>query len=328
MPTLGLDIGGANLKGAWFDGKNAICQSLPFALWRQPQRLADTLAQFLLTFPPTDTLAVTMTGELCDCFADKREGVQQILAAVRQVAVGRRALVWTTDGHFLPLAEAFTALPLTIAASNWLALATWAGRLVREGPALLVDVGSTTSDLIPLLNGTPIPNGRTDPARLRSGELVYTGVRRTPVCALVRRGVAAEFFATTLDVYLILQEILEEPENPDTADGRPATVSCAHSRLARMFCADISSSDEVERLALARLVRTRQQRLLASAARKVRQKEHDVLISAGAGEFLARAALAHDSWQKTISLSTLLGPAVSTAACAYACAVLSAESKT
>jgi len=67
------------------------------------------------------------------------------------------------------------------AAANWLALATYAGRLAPRGPAVLLDVGSTTTDVIPLQDGTPVPRGRTDPERLESKELVYTGVRRTPL---------------------------------------------------------------------------------------------------------------------------------------------------
>src|SRR5581483_10934353 len=39
-PVLGLDIGGANLKAAHSTGQAA---SVPFALWRDPERLADQL---------------------------------------------------------------------------------------------------------------------------------------------------------------------------------------------------------------------------------------------------------------------------------------------
>src|SRR5947208_2344005 len=74
---------------------------------------------------------------------------------------------------------------LRTAAANWLATAVWAGRFAPEGAALLIDAGSTTTDIVPLWNGRPMPLGLTDPDRLRTGELVYTGARRTPVCALL-----------------------------------------------------------------------------------------------------------------------------------------------
>ena len=146
---------------------------------------------------------------------------------------------------------------MLVAASNWHALAKFAGRYAKQGPALMLDIGSTTSDLIPLLDGIPQALGQTDPDRLLSGELLYTGVERSPICAVTHklpwRGqqcpVAHELFATTLDAYLVLQAFSEQPNNMHTADGRPATRRFAEQRLARMFCADpetFNSEDAVE----------------------------------------------------------------------------------
>src|SRR6516225_2420850 len=165
-PTvLGLDIGGANLKAAHTGGS---ARSVPFALWKRPHDLAAAL-------PPCDRAAVTMTGELCDCFATSRDGVRHILDAIAAALPGVPVSVWRTDGRFVNLADA-RADPRPAAAANWLALATYAGRFAPPGPALLVDVGSTTSDLVPLHDGRPVPSARTDPERLSTGELVYTGV--------------------------------------------------------------------------------------------------------------------------------------------------------
>src|SRR5262249_28582161 len=156
---------------------------------------SDALRELLRGLPNADLLAVTMTGELCDCFATKREGVHAILEAVEQVAGSRPVWVWLNDGRLVRPAVA-RAEPLRAAAANWLALATFAGRLAPVGPALLIDVGSTTTDIVPLCDGRPVPRGRTDPERLGCGELLYTGVRRTPLCALLGATAAAELFAT------------------------------------------------------------------------------------------------------------------------------------
>src|SRR5207237_870021 len=159
-----------------------------FPLWRNPAGLTAALSCLLSELPHADELAVTMTGELCDCFATKREGILHILAAVEAIGEQRPIHVWTTNGDFLDLKTARSAPPLTVAASNWLALATWAGRLIPEGPGLLLDIGSTTTDIIPLLDDKPVPQRRDDFGRLQSGELIYRGVRRTPVCALTLPG--------------------------------------------------------------------------------------------------------------------------------------------
>jgi probable H4MPT-linked C1 transfer pathway protein len=337
LSVLGLDVGGANLKTAHSAGG---ARSVPFPLWKQPAGLADALRALVRSFPPADLLAVTMTGELCDCFETKRQGVGAILDAVAAVAGAVPVRVWQTTGRFVDPAMG-RATPLQTAAANWLALATFAGRLAPGGAALLVDVGSTTTDVIPLWEGRPVPRGRTDPERLRTGELVYTGVRRTPVCALVHEAVAAEFFAGTLDVYLLLGHCPEDPADRDTADGRPATRRHAHFRLARMLGGDGELTPEAETLALAERVRTIQYHLLARAfagAVAALPAWPARCITAGSGEFLARAAWA--DWCKAeeaapphhppreieiISLAERLGPAVSAAACAHAMACLAAE---
>jgi len=149
--------------------------------------------------------------------------------------------IWRNDGRFVDL-ETARNTPLQVAAANWLALATFAGRFAPTGAALLLDIGSTTSDIVPLLDGRPMPRGRTDPERLKSRELVYTGVRRTPVCALLqkrrRRRVLRHHARRLSHPGKSCPRI---PRIGRTADGRPATRAAAHARLARMLCADLGN---------------------------------------------------------------------------------------
>jgi probable H4MPT-linked C1 transfer pathway protein len=270
-----------------------------------------------------------MTGELCDCFATKRQGVHTILKAVAAVAADKPVRVWQTDGRLVSL-EAACSAPLQVAAANWLALATFAGRLAPTGSGLLIDIGSTTTDLIPLDEGKPAPLGRTDPDRFRSGELVYTGIRRTPLCALLGGRFAAELFATTLDAYLVLEKVPEDPSDCLTADGRPATRAAAHARLARMMCADMETCTEKQTFRLAQRVERRQVRLIQRALRRVQRRMSrppGTIILAGSGEFLAHSVVARrfGGAAECISLTQRFGPAIAGAACAYALAVIAAE---
>jgi probable H4MPT-linked C1 transfer pathway protein len=326
-PVLGLDIGGANLKAAHSSGAARLER---FALWKSPAGLANALRPLLSGWPPFELLAVTMTGELCDCFATKREGVRAILDAVSAVAGGTPVRVWTADGRLVTL-KAARATPLRVAAGNWLALATYAGRFAPRGPALLIDIGSTTTDIVPLLDGRPVPRGRTDTARMRCGELIYTGVIRTPLCALLGHYGAAEFFATVRDVYVLLGQFPEDPADCDTADGRPATRSCAETRIARMICADVETSTAFERRRLAELAALRQlvqvADCIATVGRALPRRPATVIL-AGAGEFLAETALSEQNAIRArgiVSLSRQLGLEVSRAACAFALAILASE---
>jgi hypothetical protein len=329
---LGLDIGGANLKAANGQGR---ALSRPFPLWQRPDELSLELAALLAASPPADRLAVTMTGELADCFATKTDGVSAICAAAVQAAAGRDVRIYTVDGEFVSV-DVAVANPLAVAASNWHALARFAGRFVPSGNALLVDIGSTTTDLIPLADGLPVARGRSDPERLVAGELVYTGVQRTPVCALVPAlpwgervcPVAAELFATTWDAYLVLGDLPEEPENRQTADGRPATRALARDRLARMICADrtLFAADDAQRAAAA--ISAAQLAKLGIAVRQAlgRAGPPSAVVVGGQGEFLARRLVQKLGWTAAIvSLAERLGPLVSRCAPAHALAVLAGE---
>ena len=334
MPVLALDVGGANLKAS--DGRQ-FCATHPFELWRRPGELAAAPCLLAAEAPPAERWVATMTGELADCFATKAEGVATIVTALESAAAGRDLAIYLTDGRFVPPAVAI-AEPLRAAAANWHALARFAGRYAQGGCGLLIDVGSTTTDVIPLVDAWPAAQGLTDPERLLSGELIYTGVERTPVCGLVEMlpwagrtcPVAREVFATALDAYLILEDLPEQPDNRHTADGRPATRLAARDRLARQICADRSMFSRDDALAAARTIAERQRGEIARALTRVigrRPKPPPTVILSGRGEFLARRAVDELGLAaEVVTLSDRLGSVASTAATAYALAVLAGES--
>ncbi len=338
--VLGLDIGGANLKMAHSDGT---ALTVPFELWKHPEMVPTALTKLVAAAPTFDEIAVTMTGELCDCFDTKQDGVHAILDAVVMATPRKPLWVWCNDSTFVDVDEARDSAQ-RVAAANWLATATFAGRFVPIGPALLVDTGSTTTDVVPMLDGKPVPKGRTDVGRLNSAELVYTGVRRTPVCAVLPQGqVAAELFATMLDVYLLRGDLPEDAGDFQTANGQAATAFHAYGRLARMLCADRGELSLAQTKKLARLAaRAQLKQMVEAIAKVVAGLGHypQAVVVAGSGEFLARRAAnayaqtsgphrraraAKTRRPRLVSMSARLGRERSTAACAYAVAVLAAE---
>jgi len=234
-------------------------------------------------------------------------------------------------------------VPMQVAAANWHALAMWVGRnLISTGAnrpvraALLVDIGTTTTDLVPIVNGIPAPLGLTDVTRLQHGELCYSGVKRTPLCAIAHSvpfrdgycALAAELFATTLDVYLLLCEIAPDETDCETANGQPATIAAAHDRIARSLCGDRDEVSLEDALHIARFIADVQRQRLAGALERVVQRMPDgcqsVIIS-GSGSFLARRLAAENrrlSGASIRSLDDMLSPKIAEAACAYAVAQL------
>jgi hypothetical protein len=330
--VLALDVGGAAIKAADGGGWSA---SDAFAMWREWRHLVSTLARLVGPRNPRRVVA-TMTGEIADCFPSRAAGVAHIVGAVVEAAeaCGCRAQgIYLTDGRIVTPAEA-CAKPLAAAASNWHAVARLAAARVAAGPALLVDIGSTTTDVVPIADGAVTPLARDDAGRMMSGELVYTGVERTPVAAIVRslphrgmrRVVASERFAESRDVWLVLGELAEAADSGETADGGPATRDAARVRLARSMLVEpaaVSADDARAAAAWCAEVQARQiARALSRVAAACGSRPRTIVVS-GHGERLARMAVARTGWDVDIaSLSAELGPAVSRSAPAHALALI------
>ena len=335
MNIIGLDIGGANIKLADPDGRT---RSHVFPMWTRHHELCDELRELAGPFGKPDLIALTMTGELADCFLDREDGVRQIISSVEQAFPSSVIRVWMTSGEF---AEPETACEISdlVAAANWLAQATWAAHAFPSSSAILIDMGSTTTDIIPLHEGVATPAGRTDLQRLVSGELLYVGAARTPLCALlpevcidgIRIPTAAELFATTADAFLLTDLIPADPENCHTADGRPLTIEHANRRVAKMICCDSTdwSEQQLTQVAYQFVDRIRQQ--LHDSLERVFQSfappSHGslgLILSGSASDLLKQllqgAPLPADITQ--INLSETATAGIADCACAHAVACL------
>lgn len=292
MEVVGIDIGGANIKAASTCG---FVQNVPFPMWARHEALSEILVDVLRQAPQTEYLAVTVTGELADCFESKEAGVKYILDSLCK-ADARKARVYCTNGDWKTPAEA-CACSATVAASNWHALARFAHALHAKSDAssLILDIGSTTVDVVPVIKGAPVFDGATDMDRLQNKSLVYAGIQRTPVCSIVNTlpfrsrniPVARELFATTEDAFVILGDLPEDSECTDTADGMPRTKTAAKDRLARMVCACPSDvSDEDAKLMAEAIAESLT--LLITQAIESQQSQHqlDTLLCTGHGGFL------------------------------------------
>ena len=301
---LGWDVGGANIKAVRIvcseeQTSTPVVVERPFPLWREPDRLPTVLAEVAERLDGADLMAVTMTAELADCFATKQEGVSHVLGAFRAAFSGAEPWVYGIDGQFRALDKA-GAEPLLVAAANWMASATLAARFFPD--AIFLDVGSTTTDVIPVLGGSVAARGRTDVERLMTGELVYTGALRTPVCAIVgsvplREGscaVAAEMFAVAADVHLWLGRLDGSDYTCETPDGKGRSRAEAGARIARMVCADLEMMSLDEVTAIAEHIASAQQRQIVGGIRQVLGRlgpaKPTTAVLAGGGAFLARTA--------------------------------------
>jgi probable H4MPT-linked C1 transfer pathway protein len=330
--VLAFDVGGATIKAA--DGAGWT-HAEPFAMWREAPRLADVLTRILCDAGPRRIVA-TMTGEIADCFADRRAGVVHIVRALTAAAKAcgcGPAGIYRVDGRLVAPEEA-VADPLAVAASNWHAVARLAASLVPDARALLVDIGSTTTDIVPLVGGRPMPLAADDAGRMATGELVYTGVERTPVPAIVRglphrgirRPVASERFAESRDAWLVLGGLDEDPASLGTADGGPFTRDASRIRLARAMLLEPALVTAADAERAASWIAEAQARQVARAVDRVVRHcggRPEAVVYSGHGERLARMAFDRLGWGvAVVSLPAVVGAAVSRSAPAHALALI------
>lgn len=245
---LGIDIGGANTKAASADGRFTYSKYLP--LWKGCD-IAGTLLEIRQKAGHVDAAGITITGEVADCFNSKKEGIGHIAAEVKKVFPN--AVFYGSDGKFYPHAGDHRLL----SASNWSASAHFIGSVHKD--VLFIDIGSTTTDIIPIVDGVPLA-GLTDFQRLSRSELIYAGALRTNVAALLRTVIlrdmavrtASELFAITADVNLMLGHITEKDYACDTPDGALKTKQAAALRLARVVCCDLDELSAEEAAGIAK----------------------------------------------------------------------------
>jgi (4-(4-[2-(gamma-L-glutamylamino)ethyl]phenoxymethyl)furan-2-yl)methanamine synthase len=322
--VLGLDIGGANIKAATADG--SFTETRYFPMWNQSYQLAEVLRD-IVKHVGANFLAVTMTGELADCFESKQHGVEFICDAVIKASTSPDNIyVYRIDGDWLAPAQC-TEQWSSVTASNWHAIASIAAASDPQQANILLDIGSTTVDIIPLNAGVSVPNNLTDVDRLQSHQLLYWGIQRTPICALIDTAelddrqipIARELFATTQDIFLMTGDIGEDIACHDTTDGKPATRQYAHARLARSVCECPTQFSSADAINLGQQIKARLVSLLDDALSHVIQGMEfppQQIILTGHGNFLT------DCISPQLPILNLFTSERSRVAPAYAVAIL------
>ncbi len=283
---LTLDIGGANTKLLLFDeARELVVRSEVhyFPFWKRKEEFSSFLRRIA---PLAERVAATLTAELSDVFKSKAEGVAYVTSVVRELF---------PEARFLSVDRRLVAEPgPELAGANYVASVYYLERFFGEG--VLLDIGSTTCDVIPFRRGEVLYK-KTDLERMLAGQLVYTGYLRTPLNTIAEkvpfRGrmlrLASEYFAITADLYLILGELSQY--SCDTPDGGEKTREAALRRVARLVCADLSEVGEAELIELCRYLAERQAGIISEALRRVSDSYGlGMVYLAGTGRALARRA--------------------------------------
>lgn len=322
----GYDVGGAHLKVARVeDGRVTAAAEYPCALWNGLDQLDMALGSASALTRDADVHAVTMTGELCELFPSRHDGVITLTRHLNE-RLGARAVFYRGLKGFGDAAAAQTDTS-SVASANYLATVEIVAR--ARPKSLLIDMGSTTTDII----ACDRPQGLSDAERLQTGELVYTGFTRTPVPSVTTRGVLAgqwqalarDCFATMADVRRVLGELPDDIAREGTTDGRGRSLEESLARLARGFGRDAEMRHLATWQVTAAHIRDEQLRSIYDGAIQVLSRpalQIESVVAAGIGASAA-SAIANRLGLPSVSFGALVNAddASRTAVTRYAPAV-------
>jgi probable H4MPT-linked C1 transfer pathway protein len=328
--VIGWDIGGAHLKAARVKhGRVEAVVQAATPLWLGLDSLHAAFDVLSAQLGHADRHVITMTGELCDAFPSRREGVAGLAAIVANHLSPAAPSLYAGRAGFVELGEAGSHA-IDIASANWHASAALLALKLPD--ALFIDIGSTTTDIIPIVGSQVAAVGYTDAERLAAGELVYTGMTRSFVMSLASRApfrgawtpLMNEYFASSADVHRILGDLPDGADKMSTADGREKTVEASRARLARMIGREADEGSDLEWTGLAAWFAETQIRQITDAA-SLRLSRNDVaaaapLVAAGVGEGLAAEA-ARRLRRPCLGFSSLISAPAEASHCAPAVAV-------
>lgn len=326
--VVGLDVGGVNTKTTFIKTEDGLVKELKtameyFPVWKEGKeklpKVVERLREHLVDSVMLDGVGVTMTAELSDVYWTKKDGVNHVLDCVTQVFADVPTFVLNVEAKLISIENARKE-PLKVAAANWAATGWMISQMIKN--CLIVDIGSTTTSTIPIINGEIAAKGKTDLQKLAKGELIYTGALRTNVATIIDyipiRGemtrVSSELFAQSGDIHLLLDHITEGDYAVETADGRGRAKKEAMARLARVVCADIDMLSEREIIGMAQFIYEKQIEQIVEGLRQVydgvkqRTREGIPAVVTGLGRnFLARKAAEKTGLKRVIDLAELLG---------------------
>ncbi|MCI0399962.1 MAG: hypothetical protein L0Y67_08710 [Gammaproteobacteria bacterium] len=298
---IGWDLGGAHLKLAVLeaDGSLALVRQFPSPLWKGLQHFDTAMASALDGLPDSRLKhAVTLTGELADVFETRAVGIKALIGRMVTLLGKEELRVYAGKKGFVDC-NSIRRNTTAIASANWHASARYMATKVKEG--ILIDIGSTTTDIVPFANGAVCYRGYTDSERMQYNELLYTGIARTPIMAITQRvpfagdwhHLAAEHFATMADVYRLTGSLPGDADLLDTPDGAGKHPKDSARRLARMLGRDLNAARRLEPwCTVARYIANVQLGRIYQALERTLSRnvidENAPLVGAGAGRFLVR----------------------------------------
>ena len=261
---IGWDIGGAHLKSCVIHNQKTKCSVNLCELWKT-QEARHMIEQIINKYSQQGVVnnVITMSGEMCDIFDNRDQGVQKILNYFKNFV---NTYVYTQNRGIISIKQ--NKKSQDIASVNWHAIAKFMSKKITD--AIVIDLGSTTTDFILIKNSKVINKRLDDFSGLSSQELLYVGCLRTPPYIFQRSlqinkkniQIIPENFSSLADVYRIIKKLPKNFYYSSTCDGRGKDIKSCMTRFARNFGLDYKQ---------------KHRKFLISAARKISDLHINIL---------------------------------------------------
>ena len=291
MEIIGWDIGGAHIKVSKinFSKEKTITKQLYCPVWMNINNLNKSILKIKKQLGRSDYHAITMTAELSDIFKNRNKGTKKIINILCEILSEKKTFFYSNAKPFLKKKEALKKTN-NINSMNWHATANFISDFYPN--CILVDIGSSTTDIIPIKKKRVIAKGTNDYKRLLFNELIYFGVIRTPITAIEKRkNLIYENFANLGDIYRVLNKLPKKIDLAPSQDNKSKSKDDSARRIARIFGKDYKKNDFNKWKKVALQIEKKQKKILKDNINKIKKKNFSSsipIIGAGVGEFLIR----------------------------------------
>ena len=271
MKIIGWDIGGAHIKAAKIDFKKKSLKTKQIysPVWKNINNLKKSISYIKKKLGNCDYHVITMTAELSDIFHDRKSGVKHIVKISSEVLENYKFFFYSKKG-ILEKKKTFKET-LNLESMNWHATASYISNFFSN--CILVDIGSTTTDIIPIKNKKIICKGKNDYERLKFNELIYMGVLRTPITAIKKNeNLINENFSNLSDVYRIINKIPKKFDLLPTQDNESKNIHNSARRVARVFGKDYKKNEFLKWKKIAYEIENEQINILKKFVEKIKKK--------------------------------------------------------
>lgn len=316
---IGWDIGGAHTK--YTINSKALVKPdsiiIPLQLWKSLEPLKKLINDIYDKYSHRYTIinGLTMSGEMCDSFNNREEGVKKILSLFNRGS--SKNYIYTSKHGIVPMNKYKNCK--YIASMNWHIIASYVKNIYKN--VIAIDLGSTTTDIILIKNYKCINQRIDDHTGLKSSELIYTGVLRTPIFSVVKSisynrqiyNLIPENYATMADIYRVLGVIGSQEDYSTTADGRSKSQLNSFMRVSRLLGLDYTSKYKKLILGLSRKIMSEHYDQIRynihSHITKLFLNEKDLkFIGMGVGRNIIKRICQKNRWDYVDLASLISGP--------------------